>query len=129
MILQKTKATQGGLNQCVLFDGRNKNQVSTAVRLDKDQIDELLELLPKRANQARRFIKHLGFNPDATTNECNVAVLSVNLSDLAVKYNPYLASAGYKLRCRLPQRLIRNRLGEQTMIHYWGLYKLGGSYA
>jgi hypothetical protein len=118
-----------GFEKNIQLGGLNTKKPNRPTHLSQDQIDELLNHLPKRANQARRFVQHLGENPDALTNECNVAVLSVNLSDLAVKYNPYLADAGYELRCRLPERQVKNRLGEPTMIHLWGLYKLGGSNA
>lgn len=119
----------GGLNRIHLLGGLNRYDSSKACVLDQGQIDELLNCLPERANQARRFVRYVGGTPDALTSECNIAVLSVNLSDLAVKYNPYLSILGYELRCRLPEKLIKNRLNEPTMQHLWGLYELGGSNA
>ncbi len=100
---------------------KNKSHFNKVEPLPQEQIDELLALLPHRANQARRFVQFLGANPFATTDKCNKHVLSVNLSDLAVKYNPKLTAAGVQIRCQLPNRVIKNRLGEPTMIHEWFL--------
>ena len=116
-----TKAPQGSLNQSVRFSGLNNSKLNQAQPLSQEQIDELISLLPAKANQAKRFVQLLGEQPYATTDLCNKVVLSVNLSDLAAKYNPYLKSDGYQIRCRLPERLIKNRLGEPTMIHEWFL--------
>jgi len=101
-----------GSNQYVLLGSRNKSKLNQAQQLSQEQIDELVRLLPTKANQAKRFVQLLGEQPYSTTDRCNKFVLSVNLSDLAAKYNPYLQSAGHQIRCRLPDRLIKNRLGE-----------------
>ncbi len=99
----------------------NLKKDNAPVKLTQQQIDRLLGCLPVNANQARRFVEHVANNPDATTAQCNVAALAVNLSDIARKYNPYIEPKGFKLVCRLPTHLIRNRLGEQTMQHRWRL--------
>jgi len=110
-----------GSIQNVMLGGLDETNFKQSLKLPQEQIDELISLLPAKANQAKRFVQLLGEQPYATTDLCNKVVLSVNLSDLAVKYNPYLKSVGYQIRCRLPERLIKNRLGEPTMIHEWFL--------
>ena len=115
----------GGFGKIILADSSNNQQSNKAVQLSQEQIDGLLKCLPSRASQARRFVKFLANNPNANTAECNAAALAVNLSDLAIKYNPYLKGSGYEIRCRLPERLIKNRLNEPTMMHLYGLFELG----
>ena len=112
-----------GSIQGVLLRSADKKKFNQGTKLPQEQIDELLNLLPPKANQARRFIQLIGSKPYSLTNVCNKVVLSVNLSDLAVKYNPYLKTAGYKIKCRLPNRQIKNRHGESTMLHEWFLQR------
>ena len=119
-------AKYGGFEKNIQRHGLNTSKINRPSKLTQAEIDGLLSRLPNAALQARRFVSHLGNKPDATTADCNGAVLSVNLSDLAVKYNPCLAELGYELRCRLPEQLIKNRLNEPTMQHLWGIYLLGG---
>ena len=119
-----TKAPNGGLNQSVRFGDLNNKKIKRVNPLTQEKIDELIDLLPSRANQAKRFIQLLGEKPYSTTDLCNKVVLSVNLSDLAAKYNPYLKSSKYQIRCRLPNRIIKNRLGEPTMLHEWFLQRV-----
>ena len=126
---KQNPASHAGLNgvqKSVLFDGSNKKNLNNAVALSPEQIDQLLGCLPARANQAKRFVRLVGENPESITVKCNIATAGVNLSDIARKYNPYLRDGGYELRCRLPDRLIKNRFGESTMQHLWGLYEVGG---
>lgn len=119
-------AKHWGSNKSILAVSSNNQNPNGQDGFSQEQIDQLLECLPERANQARRFVVHLAQNPGSKTSVCNVEVLAVNLSDLAAKYNPYLRSAGYELRCRLPEKRIENRLGEPTMQYLWSLKKLGG---
>ena len=121
---QRPTMERSGANQKIQFGGFNGKNHKRYEALPQYLVDELLSCLPSRANQARRFVEHVAKNPNATTAQCNVAALAVNLSDIAVKYNPYLESKGYKLVCCLPCKLIRNRLGEQTMQHQWWLMEL-----
>ena len=113
-----------GVHKAVLLKGENAFDTSKASAITPEQIDGLLDLLPPRAYQARRFIQLLGLKPYSLTNVCNKIVLSVNLSDLAIKYNPYLKQAGYQISCRLPNRQIKNRHGEPTMLHEWFLQRV-----
>jgi len=113
---------QNGAQKSVLLAGKNKIDINSAVALNEEQIDELLRCLPQRANQAKRFVRLVGTKPYSRTVSCNIATAGVNLSDIARKYNPYLHDGGYELRCRLPEPLIKNRFGETTMQHLWGLY-------
>ena len=99
----------------------NKHKITKVEPLSQEQIDELLDVLPVRAFQARRFVQFLGENPNSKTADCNLAVAGVNLSDISRKYNPYLKDAGYQLKCELPHSLIKNRFGEDTMQHLWML--------
>jgi hypothetical protein len=99
---------------------------NTPIALKPVEIEYVINLLPARANQAKRFVKHVGGNPYRTTASCNVAVAGVNLSDIAVKYNHYLARVGLELRCKLPPKLIKNRFSETTMQHLWSLYVVCG---
>jgi len=126
MELQKQNpASLAGLNgvqKDVLLVSENKLDSNSAVALNEEQIDQLLHYLPPRANQAKRFVRLVGTKPDSRTVSCNIATAGVNLSDIARKYNPYLHDGGYELRCKLPQPLIKNRFGETTMQHLWGVY-------
>ena len=110
-----------GAYQSVHHNKLNKPKITNNEALSQEQIDKLLDALPVRAFQARRFVQFLGKNPNSKTADCNVAVAGVNLSDIAKKYNLYIRSKGYELKCRLPQRLIKNRFGEETMQHLWCL--------
>jgi len=100
---------------------QNKNNTTQLKPLSQECIDELLNSLPPRANQARRFIRFVAENQEATTGQCNVAALAVNLSDLALKYNGYIRPLGYELKCRVPYPLIKNKVSEPTMQHLWYL--------
>lgn len=122
-----SEANHYGSKKNILAGSSNNHNPNRPIKLTQEQIEGLVGLLPPTALQARRFVTHLGLNPDSKTSICNVEVLSVNLSDLAVKYNPYLISGGYELRCRLPERLIKNHLNEPTMQHLWGIYKVRGA--
>jgi len=97
------------------------NHATDSSYLTQYQIDKLLDNLPIRANQAKRFVSHLARNPKSKTADCNIAVGAVNLSDIATKYNPYLESSGFKLECELPYPLIKNLWNEETMQHLWSL--------
>jgi len=122
---QESCKITGGIYKTVQSNSKNFTDNNQPVLLQQQQIDELLYHLPKNANQAKRFTVHVGSNPDSPTAKCNVAAAAVNLSDIAIKYNPYLRKAGYELRCRLPERLILNRFKEPTMQHCWSLYSVG----
>jgi len=113
-----------GASKTVQLINVNTGKVNSIEPLPQDKIDGLLEALPIRAFQARRFVQFVGENPTSKTVDCNVAVAGVNLSDIAKKYNSYIRSSGYELRCKLPQRLIKNRFGEDTMQHLWILHPL-----
>ncbi len=100
--------------------------INSAVWLDADQIKKVLKTLPYTAKQARRFVAYVAANPHAPTASCNVAAAAVNLSDVAIKYNPYLLRAGYKLKCRRPGKPIKNRFGEESGQVHWALYQISG---
>jgi hypothetical protein len=117
---------KGGFEKNIQLNCLNDSKTNRPSKLTQEEIVGLLSRLPSTALQARCFVSHLGNKPDTTTADCSVAVLSVNLSALAATYNPYLAELGYELRCRLPERLIKNHLNEPTMQHLLGIYSLGG---
>ena len=108
----------------------NKLKITKIEPLSQEQIDELLDVLPARAFQAKRFVKFVAEKPNSKTADCNIAVAGVNLSDIARKYNPYIRPKGFELMCKLPEKLIKNRFGEDTMQHFWRLAEVsqGGAY-
>jgi len=95
------------------------------VKLDKKAGDILYNALPSRANQAKRLVKYLPFNPDSPTNRLNKGS-GVNLSDIAKKYNKYLKPHGYFVDCRKPSIPIKNSYGEDSGQYLWGIYSLKG---
>jgi len=103
-----TPVTTGSGSNYIKFGGL-KTKCNLACKLSQEQIDVLHAALPPRANQAKRMVDQVAKHPYSTTAQCNVAVLAVNLSDIAIKYNPYLRKVGYELKCQLPERLIKNR--------------------
>ena len=121
---------QNGVDKNVHQDKLNNLKATEHLPLTQEQIDELLDSLPARAFQAKRFVKYVAEKPNSKTADCNVAVAGVNLSDIARKYNPYIRPKGFELMCKLPEKLIKNRFGEDTMQHFWRLAEVsqGGAY-
>lgn len=111
--------------------GNNQQQIKVKyikklpVRLDNETADILYNALPPRANQAKRLVKLLSFNPDAPTNRLNKGS-GVNLSDVARKYKRYLKPHGYYIDCRKPPKPIKNSFGEDSGQQLWGIYSLKG---
>jgi len=99
---------------------QNKINTTQLKPLPQEQIDELINCLPHKANQARRLVKLVAENPNSITRSCN-SVAGVNISDIALKYNRYIQPKGYELRCKLPYPLIKNKYGEDSMQHLWSL--------
>ncbi len=114
-----------GVFRTVQQDKLNAKQNNLSLKLDQYKIDELIECLPPRANQARRLVKLVAENPNSITGSCN-RVAGVNISDIALKYNRYMQPKGYELKCKLPSPLIKNKYGEDTMQHLWALYPVSG---
>ncbi len=114
------RAAQSIVNSC----GADKANNNTAqpVALSELQTAKLLSRVSPKAKQAQRLVRHVANKPEASTSSCNVAALAVNLSDIALKYNPQLRKGGYELRCRQPNQPIPNRLGEPSGQVLWGLY-------
>lgn len=119
-----SRAGLNGASKNVQQKNMNKTKPTELEPLAQELIDNLIESLPHTAFQAMRFVRFVGENPNSKTADCNSAVAGVNLSDIARKYNPYLRRKGYELRCKLPERLIKNRFGEETMQHLWRLEKV-----
>jgi len=109
---------------CLLLVGSDKTEHSTAVRLNKVQVFRITQCLSKNANQERRYIEHLGFNPLDSTKSCCRAIACVNLSDLRQRTAKVLAKFGLEARCVSPDKPIKNGYGEDTNQKLWALYEI-----
>lgn len=96
------------------------------VELTDLQIATILEALPPKANQRRRFVEYLARNPLSKTKDCCRAIACVNLSHIRRVTADELAKFGLEAKCIHPSEPIKNGFGESTGQVLWALYELGG---
>ena len=122
----KNKPLARAANSNVTSNGTDKPDITTSlpVTLEELEIQKLLTHLLPTSKQAIRFVEIVGAKPDSPTNKCNRGAGGVNLSDLAIKYNPRLIQGGYYLDCRKPEKPIKNNFGEDSGQQLWGLYRV-----
>jgi hypothetical protein len=102
---------------------KGPGDLNKPVTLCASETDRLISTFHPRSRQIRRFIEFLSTG-EKVTSACNQHVLSVNLSDLAIKYRAHLGGFGLEIRCRQPKQTIKNRLGEPSGQQYWAMYRL-----
>lgn len=113
--------------QSNVTSGRTDKADNTTLRpvvLDDFESQKLITFLLPTSKQAIRLVRVVAENPDSPTNKWNREAAAVNLSDIAVKYNPRLRFGGYELRCRQPKKPIVNGFGEDLGQQLWGLYPI-----
>ncbi|EIJ34699.1 hypothetical protein [Thiothrix nivea] len=103
------------------------NDSKVPLTLTPEQTAKLVNLLPPRANTARRMVKLLAEHPDSITGDIN-RVSSVNLGHIKRVYNPILSQAGYMLDWRYPPTPINNAYGEPSGQVLWGIYPADDNY-
>jgi len=101
--------------------------IAKSVKLTHEEYTAIEKLVPESSHQFRHMIKHLAFNPDTITTHLCVACASVNLSDVARKYNHLIEPAGFYVDCYKPPYRINNRFGHRSNQYLWGLYRTGGT--
>lgn len=101
------------------------NDTPLPVKLPPEITQKLLNQLSERANQARRLVINLSENPDSPTGHLN-RDSGVNLSNVAIKYNPLIRPCGYYMACRIPPSPIINGHGEKSGQRLWGIYRING---
>lgn len=95
-----------------------------ATKLTDKELAEVLKSIPYTNKTGIRLIKFLAKNPDASTVSVNQNAILGNISDIARKINPTLFKFNLFISCHRPVTPLKNRLGDDTNMFLWGVYKL-----
>lgn len=93
-------------------------------KLDESELATVLKAFPYTQKTGIRLITHLAENPESPTVEVNRNAILGNISDIARKVNPTLFKFGLFISCHRPIKPLKNRLGDETNMFLWGIYRL-----
>lgn len=95
-----------------------------SVTLDKAELSAVLKAIPYTNKTGIRLVTHLAENPESPTVDVNRNAILGNISDIARKINPTLFKFGLFISCHKPARPLKNRLGDETNMFLWSIYRL-----